>query len=549
AKQDLLSDWFIVKWTETCHCSKCNTTKPISEFTRARVAGAVKAFCTCNEYQVRAVELQNARKRQLEIEDVNHENNIQEDQENENDLELIELANLSNHIVELLNQSDDDLGNISLFNFQCAIDLSMFDKSTKEVVEELSSSLSSKPRKHKDLAKHRDTPSMEQFDCSGTVKITINQSNNNIATLSLKHKLIHEQPKDITVSQDVKEFIRENIDQLLREIYAQLVGSSLNPLIWQKQIYFWWSELGQNRYKHQDDAFESAIQWFKEGQHKIILEQSQPIRALAIMTELHDYLLKININIHECGIDATYNANNFGMELYCLQAEVNGTEFPLAYLFLENNGRCGSGTSIKNLEIPHSIRYWKLVLDFYLIVLNNQLNFAPRTLGDNLENDGEAFTSASNNPHQIITGREKPEWVKQFKSEWRNLSTRTINEMYITDVDWWICVSSEFFDRIKRNYQPPFLAEHGYDLVETNNIEDDLNENSDELYDELMILTTKALNLLEEQKAVGNSQWVRNIKKNFGPISRMVEEIEQYKRKRTLPLTWKGQTNNTRFLQ
>ncbi|CAG8819272.1 12372_t:CDS:1, partial [Gigaspora margarita] len=93
-------------------------------------------------YQVRAVELQNARKRQLEIEkNINHENTIQENQENENDLELIELANLSNHIVELLNQSDDNLGNTSLFNFQCAINLSMFDKLTKEVVEELVKSI------------------------------------------------------------------------------------------------------------------------------------------------------------------------------------------------------------------------------------------------------------------------------------------------------------------------------------------------------------------------------------------------------------------------
>ena len=31
------------------------------------------------------------------------------------------------------------------------------------------------------------------------------------------------------------------------------------------------------------------------------------------------------------------------MELYNLHAEMNGTGFPLAYLFLENNGKCGEG--------------------------------------------------------------------------------------------------------------------------------------------------------------------------------------------------------------
>ena len=39
-------------------------------------------------------------------------------------------------------------------------------------------------------------------------------------------------------------------------------------------------------------------------------------------------------------MDATYNTNNLGFELYVLHAEVNGTEFPLSYLFLENNGKC-----------------------------------------------------------------------------------------------------------------------------------------------------------------------------------------------------------------
>ncbi|CAG8797953.1 15089_t:CDS:2, partial [Gigaspora rosea] len=114
------------------------------------------------------------------------------------------------------------------------------------------------------------------------------------------------------------------------------------------------------------------------------------------------------------------------------------------------------------------------------------------------------------------------------------------------------------------NHQPPFLTERDYNLVETvsvilhnntednviySDIEDDSDENSNDLYNKLITLTTKTLNLFEKQKANGNSRWIRNIKKNFTPISKMIEEIEQYKRKRTLPLTWKGHTNNTRFLE
>ena len=80
-------------------------------------------------------------------------------------------------------------------------------------------------------------------------------------------------------------------------------------------------------------------------------------------------------------------------------------------------------------------------------------------------------------------------------------------------------------------------------LQDTDNLED-----CDLLYYELIVSTTKVLNLLEEQKAAGNIRWVKNVKKNFIPIIEMVEEVEKYKRKRTMPLTWKGHTNNTRYL-
>ena len=77
---------------------------------------------------------------------------------------------------------------------------------------------------------------------------------------------------------------------------------------------------------------------------------------------------------------------------------------------------------------------------------------------------------------------------------------------------------------------------------------DDLLEDCDLFYNELIVSTTQALNLLEEQKAAGNIKWVKNVKKNFIPIIEMVKEVEKYKRKRTMPLTWKGHTNNTRYL-
>jgi len=111
--------------------------------------------------------------------------------------------------------------------------------------------------------------------------------------------------------------------------------------------------------------------------------------------------------------------------------------------------------------------------------------------------------------------------------------------MYITDIANWICgypyyltnrfslckhlvqkkgiVTAEFFTNIKRNYQPQFLIEDN-PLPHINNeqnfhedeelhIMDESNEDSNELFDDLINTTRKALSLLEEQKLAGNIKW------------------------------------------
>ncbi|RGB39514.1 hypothetical protein C1646_811940 [Rhizophagus diaphanus] len=59
--------------------------------------------------------------------------------------------------------------------------------------------------------------------------------------------------------------------------------------------------------------------------------------------DLFSQLREQNIQINECGIDATYNTNNLTFELYVLHVEVDSTEYPLGYLFLNNNGNGVSG--------------------------------------------------------------------------------------------------------------------------------------------------------------------------------------------------------------
>ncbi len=69
------------------------------------------------------------------------------------------------------------------------------------------------------------------------------------------------------------------------------------------------------------------------------------------------------------------------------------------------------------------------------------------------------------------------------------------------------------------------------------------------LFDNLIIITEKALVLLEEQKLTGNFKWYKAITKSFNGIIRLVKDVEQYRMKRIMPLTWKGHISSTHYLQ
>ena len=65
-----------------------------------------------------------------------------------------------------------------------------------------------------------------------------------ISEVELRHKDLHIRPVNKSVSQSVKDFIKDNIDLLPREIYKRLVNEGLDLSIRQKQIHYWWSVLG-----------------------------------------------------------------------------------------------------------------------------------------------------------------------------------------------------------------------------------------------------------------------------------------------------------------
>ncbi len=95
---------------------------------------------------------------------------------------------------------------------------------------------------------------------------------------------------------------------------------------------------------------------------------------------------------------------------------------------------------------------------------------------------------------------------------------------------------------------PHIDNEQNFHEDEELNIMDESNEDSNEVFDNLINTTKKALSFLEEQKLADNIRWCKAVKKSFNSVAKLVEDVEQYRRKWTMPLTWKGHTDNTRYL-
>ncbi|CAG8535325.1 17876_t:CDS:2 [Cetraspora pellucida] len=120
----------------TLHCSGCDHTQSISEFISPGANNTIKQYRTCAHCRSRTTQLKrNKKKRQLE-------DDPEEDTIDENTLEeVIDLNNLEDFIIQIIDlyklQSEGNLENMPPFHFECNIDISTLNKSTREVANEL----------------------------------------------------------------------------------------------------------------------------------------------------------------------------------------------------------------------------------------------------------------------------------------------------------------------------------------------------------------------------------------------------------------------------
>jgi len=76
---------------------------------------------------------------------------------------------------------------------------------------------------------------MNWFLYKRCIKVIIHKK---YANVEIKY-LLHSVKLNVSILSEIKHFILENIDLLLREIYKRLVEYELSTNIHQKQIYFW----------------------------------------------------------------------------------------------------------------------------------------------------------------------------------------------------------------------------------------------------------------------------------------------------------------------
>jgi len=173
---------------------------------------------------------------------------------------------------------------------------------------------------------------------------------------------------------------------------------------------------------------------------------------------------------------------------------------------------------------------------------------------------------------QILLGRESLEWQKSIKAEWKKLSLRKTDnfDTYNTNLENWVCgcpyfltnrfmickhlvnlkgsIDVQTFELIKRNGAYPFLIFDNSLIVESrdhaillsHNGENNNEENTNTrmtIFKEIIGVAKRALEILEEQQNLHNISWANGVERNFSAIKTIVGEIDQYKRRRTMPRT------------
>ncbi|CAG8577087.1 14347_t:CDS:2 [Gigaspora rosea] len=86
---------------------------------------------------------------------------------------------------------------------------------------------------------HDTAPRLNRYDCNGNVSIKIDIENK-LATIKINHQLLHPQPENIATTNDIKEYITNNLDYTASKLYKKIVNNKMDGFntLTVDQIYY-----------------------------------------------------------------------------------------------------------------------------------------------------------------------------------------------------------------------------------------------------------------------------------------------------------------------
>lgn len=155
--------------------------------------------------------------------------------------------------------------------------------------------------KHQDITKQRDHISMECFNCDGWLKINVNPQNY-VSSIELTHRY-HNEYMDVRVSEEIKDYIMENIRQTPRLLWEELAPRS--STLTEKQLYRWWMEFSQHSWKRDEDQVESTVKLIEEYVSVDLMFKLNQNGVIGIAFAIKDLLNLVGNTAIEIAMDAT----------------------------------------------------------------------------------------------------------------------------------------------------------------------------------------------------------------------------------------------------
>ncbi|KAJ8090976.1 hypothetical protein PM082_024900 [Marasmius tenuissimus] len=192
-------------------------------------------------------------------------------------------------------------------------------------------------KKISETEKQRDNLGMKHYDCQSKLVITSHTVDDRAEVyVRLDHHESHLRYTDVSLPESALEYIWDHLQFKPNDLVKALKPDY--QIITSAQVYSAWLRLSEVLWRRVDDQMESARLLLHELEEAGEIDVFESI-SLDGIVQLSWGMKKVawamkDYAVVELGIDATYNTNSSGLELYGVLGEYDGAGYPLAYCLL-----------------------------------------------------------------------------------------------------------------------------------------------------------------------------------------------------------------------